>query len=187
MKSYVVAGKVRLQIFIPTPSADNFAAAAETEPVSGPAVVEEPANRDECYTEDGQPDECATEQEIEDTDILAAEVEYETSALDAELTEMCSQRPSFCNQDTDDDELVPASGPCADGDGLGTGCAQYAFACTMALAGSFSNLLRYAGARAAAGGAALGAMTVASYYIAIGAAGFAVGYSGAAFFDCYFS
>lgn len=157
---------------------------------SGPADVDDMGSLGaECFFDD-QPDECATEQELEDADIMAAQLDYETSlahadyeATLADYDYYCSQNPWACDG-LQPEALIPSSGPCADVIGWQRGCGQYAFSSLMSFASSASTLTRYWGARA--GAAAMSTMTVTSHYIAIGAAGFAVGYTTAAFVDCYF-
>jgi len=181
-KEYLVRGKVQVRVFEPF-SVD------EQPSVGGPSTVEESiaaTSLDDCY-----PDTCATEEDLEAVDAMAAWLHSETDAgwesyntTSAEIDEYCSENPWDCHL-LPNDALQEHSGPSAESaepPEFGP-CTAYAGAAVAALFAS-------AGIEAAWWvqrynlEVALGVTDALGWWVALGAAGFVVGYAGAAYVDC---
>ncbi|MEX2660409.1 MAG: hypothetical protein WD227_00715 [Vicinamibacterales bacterium] len=145
-----------------------------------------------CHHE-GQPSECATDQELEDVAIMAAQGEADLAAAEADYDAVAAELEVYCNEnpwDCDEvaePEVKEVSGPySADTSCAGKACGEQAFNVTQGMVASAAALVGYHGAvkEAAAAGARMAGATTAAWYIAIGGAGFTLGYYIGSYIDC---
>jgi len=133
----------------------------------------------------------AKRQEVEDAAIATAELSVEIEvgqadydALTVEIEDYCNQNPWDC-EGTSVEAPPFASGPSPCG--AKSRCYEKAVTVLAALGGAVVTHLAVAGAitDAAAAGVAVSSLTVASWFGAVFVAGFGVGYTGAAYYDCW--
>jgi len=217
LKSYIVSGKTRIRRFVPAAHAPVLATSGTLDEERRPGPAADITGRwkldgqggcywdanddgpDQCQPPEGgggetcydnEPAPCATDQELEDYDIVNAEVQAQLDAEQAEYDSAYADYSSFCDSNPSNegcqqpDTLPAASGPSAYD--CTTGCWAHAAGATGWLAVGAANLAFRVWARnaAAAAGLRLSAAAVSASTVALVGSAFMVGWYIGSFIDC---
>lgn len=170
LKVFAAGGKPRVQVFVPDGAAMRW-------PTMAPAESEVIAP-ELCYLDEEEP--CATQEEMDDYAATLAAAEADNGAWEAEI----AATNAYCEQNdcAPNPDLVPVS----EGDRVLGRCSDYAWNATMALGSSVAAWLGLRAEYLDAVNVArnISRLRIAAGYVALGVAGFAVGYYGAAYVDC---